>query len=103
MNLKFRPKRESNFVRVLNKTLSSNFINKGISNILESRNIEDINALKEFRFGKDNNNNKEKKEVKINLYSRFGRKRLSLINSQMTKLETVKKMGISPDFQYKIN
>ena len=103
MNLKFRPKRESNFVRVLNKTLSSNFINKGISNILESRNIEDINALKEFRFGKDNNNNKEKKEVKINLYSRLGRKRLSLINSQITKLETAKKMGISPDFQYKIN
>ena len=103
MHLNYKQKNENNFIKCMKKSQSSNFINKGINNILETRNIEDINALKEFRLGKKNKNREKIQEEKINLYSKLDRKKLSLINSQMIKLETAKKMRINLDFQYKIN
>jgi hypothetical protein len=79
-------------------------MNKGISDILEKRNLEDFQALKEFNFDKDKTKKEERrKKLRINLAYRFERKRLSLVNIKLPKLEIAKRMGISLDFQYKIH
>ena len=103
MNLKFRTIHKSNFVRCMNKSMSLNFFNKGINDILENINLEKIKELKDLKLGKDPKEIEKKKKLKIKLSYRFERKRLSLINIKLPKLEMAKKMGISLDFQYKIH
>ena len=104
MNINFRPLHRSNFIKCMNKSISLNFMNKGISDILEKRNLEDFQALKKFNFDKDKTKKEERrKKLRINLAYRFERKRLSLVNIKLPKLEIAKRMGISLDFQYKIH
>ena len=96
-------KYENNFIRYMNKTIDSNFVNKGISGILKDINLEDMKDLKEYKFGKDKNMKVNMKKRRINLSLKFERKRLSLLNIQLPKLKTAKEMGINLDFEYKIN
>ena len=103
LKVKYKPNIENNFVKCMNKTMSSNFINKGINDILEKRNLGNIGILKGVKFGRDTEMEEKKKKLKINLSYRFARQRLSLTNSQLPKLSTAKRMGISLDFLYKIN
>ena len=104
MNINFRAPHRSNFVKCMNKSMSLNFVNRGINDILEKRNLEDFEALKELDLGKEKIKKEErKKKLKINLAYRFERKRLSLVNMKLPKLEMAKRMGISLDFQYKIH
>lgn len=103
LNLKFNPRHENNFLKCMNKTMNSNFINKGINEILENKNFGNIKALKELKLDKNKEVNENKKKKKIQLAYRFERKRLSLLNASLPKLDMAKKMGISLEFQYKIN
>jgi serine/threonine protein phosphatase PrpC len=96
-------KYENNFIRYMNKTIDSNFVNKGISGILKDINLEDMKDLKEYKFGKDKNMKVNMKKRRINLSLKFERKRLSLLNIQLPKLKTAKEMGVNLDFEYKIN
>ena len=103
LKLKYKSNQENNFVKWMNRTINLNFVNKGINDILNNRNLEDIGSLKELKFGKDTKKKENKKKLKIKLSYRFERKRLSLINAELPKLATAKRMGISLDFHYKIN
>lgn len=95
-------KEESNFVRCMNKSIDSNFINKGISDILKNRNLEDIQPLEGIKVISDKKIEIPKKKKKFNLSLRFERRKYSLINIQLPHLETARKMGIDFGFQYKI-
>ena len=96
-------KNENNFVKCM-RTISSNFKNEGINNILEKINTNDhLDSLREFKLGKDKENKKSQKSLKTSLSFKFERKRLSLLNTDLSQIEIAKKAGIDFGFRYKIN
>ena len=99
----FLEKNENNFVKCM-KVINTNFKNEGINNILEKINSkENIESLKEFKLGKNEEKKKGKKSLKNSLSSKFERKRLSLLKMDLSQIEMTKKMGIDFGFKYKIN
>ena len=97
-------KSENNFVKCLNKTIDSNFINNGINNILEKINMDNhLQSLREFYLGKNKEKKNAKKKLAINLSFKFERKRPSLLKKDLSEIEMAKKMGIDLGFKYKIN
>ena len=92
-------KKENNFIKHMNKTINSNFVNKGVNRILSNLSIEHIKDLKQLNSEKDKNINNNKNRINASYKLQRG---LSLLNIYLPKLPMAKKMGISLDFEYKI-